>query len=85
VGDCGDTDRRFYQALIQAAVALYHYGNGNLRGASKLYGTSKAYMDKYPSPHWAGLRRLLARMPSVSRRSTPRWTCCGAICGRTRS
>ena len=50
-GDCNDRDRRFYQALIQAAVALHHYGNGNLRGAVKLYGTSKAYMDRYPSPH----------------------------------
>jgi uncharacterized protein len=50
-GDCTEADRRFYQALIQAAVALYHYGNGNLRGATKLYGTSKAYMDRYPSPH----------------------------------
>ena len=50
-GDCNDTDRRFYQALIQAAVALHHYGNGNLRGATKLYGTSKAYMDRYTSPH----------------------------------
>ena len=50
-GDCDDRDRRFYQALIQAAVALHHYGNGNLRGAVKLYGTSKAYMDRYPSPH----------------------------------
>jgi hypothetical protein len=49
--DCGDGDRRFYQALIQAAVALHHFGNGNLRGALKLYGTSKAYMDRYPSPH----------------------------------
>jgi predicted metal-dependent hydrolase len=49
--DCGDGDRRFYQALIQAAVALHHYSHGNLRGALKLYGTSKAYMDRYPSPH----------------------------------
>jgi hypothetical protein len=49
--NCGDGDRRFYQALIQAAVALYHFGNGNLRGATKLYGTSKAYMDRYTSPH----------------------------------
>jgi hypothetical protein len=48
--DCGD-DRRFYQSLIQAAVALYHYGQGNLRGAVKLFASSKAYMDKYPSPH----------------------------------
>lgn len=49
--DCGDADRRFYQALIQAAVALYHYGQGNLRGAVKLFSSSKAYMDRYPSPH----------------------------------
>jgi hypothetical protein len=49
--DCGDADRRFYQALIQAAVALYHYGHGNLRGAVKLFGSSKAYMDRYASPH----------------------------------
>jgi hypothetical protein len=50
-GDCGDESRRFYQSLIQAAVALYHYGNGNLKGAEKLYRTSKAYMDAYPSPY----------------------------------
>lgn len=49
--DCGDADRRFYQALIQAAVALYHYGQGNLRGAVKLFKSSKAYMDRYSSPH----------------------------------
>jgi predicted metal-dependent hydrolase len=49
--NCSDVDRRFYQALIQAAVGLYHYGNGNLQGATKLYRTSKAYMDRYASPH----------------------------------
>lgn len=49
--ECGDADRRFYQALIQAAVALYHYGHGNLRGAAKMFASSKAYMDRYPSPH----------------------------------
>jgi predicted metal-dependent hydrolase len=49
--DCADPERRFYQALIQAAVSLYHFGNGNLRGASKLYHSSKAYMDRYPSPY----------------------------------
>src|SRR5690606_4025898 len=29
--------RRFYQGLIQVAVCLHHFGNGNLRGAQKLY------------------------------------------------
>jgi predicted metal-dependent hydrolase len=49
--ECAGPERRFYQALIQAAVALYHFGNGNLRGAGKLYRTSKAYMDNYASPY----------------------------------
>ena len=43
-------ERRFYQALIQAAVGLHHFGNGNLRGAAKLYHSSKNYMAPYGSP-----------------------------------
>ena len=54
--ECAGTERRFYQGLIQAAVALYHFGNGNLRGALKLYGTAQAYMNAYPSP-FLGLDR----------------------------
>src|SRR5581483_2202811 len=37
--------RRFYQGLIQAAVGLCHFGNGNLGGAAKLYRSSRDYMD----------------------------------------
>jgi predicted metal-dependent hydrolase len=44
-------ERRFYQGLIQAAVGLFHFGNGNLRGALKLYRTSQAYMDGLESPY----------------------------------
>jgi predicted metal-dependent hydrolase len=49
--DCTGPERRFYQGLIQAAVALYHFGNGNLRGAVKLYRSSKEYMERYGSPY----------------------------------
>ncbi len=49
--DCTGPDRSLYQGLIQAAVGLLHFGNGNVRGARKLYGTSRAYMMKYPSPY----------------------------------
>ena len=49
--ECPNEDRRFYQAVLQAAVALHHFGNGNLRGAVKLFGTAKAYMEPYPNPH----------------------------------
>ena len=47
-------NRRFYQGLIQVAVCLHHFGNGNLRGAKKLYHSSLAYLADY-RPHHAGL------------------------------
>jgi uncharacterized protein len=40
-------DRKFYQGLIQAAVALHHFGNGNIRGAKKLYYGSRGYLEPY--------------------------------------
>jgi predicted metal-dependent hydrolase len=43
--------RRFYQALIQAAVALYHFGNGNIRGARKLHGSVHGYLEPYAPRH----------------------------------
>lgn len=49
--ECAQPDRRFYQAVLQAAVALYHFGNGNLRGAVKLFRSARAYMDPYPEVH----------------------------------
>ena len=49
--DCCGPERRFYQGLIQAAVGLFHFGNGNVRGAAKLYRTSRAYMVACGSPY----------------------------------
>jgi uncharacterized protein len=46
--------RLFYKGLIQAAVALHHFGNGNIRGARKVYGTSRNYLEQY-GPSCAGL------------------------------
>lgn len=43
-------ERGFYQGLIQAAVGLFHFSGGNLRGAAKLYRTSRAYMEPCGSP-----------------------------------
>lgn len=39
--------RKFYQGLIQVAVALHHFGNGNIRGARKLYHSSSKYLQPY--------------------------------------
>ena len=46
--------RRYYQGLIQAAVALHHFGNGNIRGARKVYLTSREYLEDY-RPAYLGL------------------------------
>lgn len=46
--------RKFYQGLIQAAVALHHFGNGNIRGAKKVYLTSCDYLQEY-RPYCEGL------------------------------
>jgi len=43
-------ERKFYQGLIQASVGLCHFGNGNLRGAVKLYHSSREYMEPCGSP-----------------------------------
>lgn len=52
--DCPSADRRFYQSLIQAAVALYHWGNGNRAGAARLFHSGRRYMEPY-RPTYRGL------------------------------
>ena len=55
--------RKFYQGLIQVAVCLHHFGNGNARGAIKLYHSSRNYLQPY-APFYEGidLAKLLAEM-----------------------
>lgn len=47
-------ERRFYQGLIQAAVGLFHFSEGNLGGAAKLYRSSRDYMAGL-GPRFLGL------------------------------
>jgi predicted metal-dependent hydrolase len=44
-------EKKFYQGLIQAAVALCHFCNGNIRGAVKLYHSGRAYMERFGTPY----------------------------------
>jgi predicted metal-dependent hydrolase len=55
--------RKFYQGLIQVAVCFHHFGNGNTRGAIKLYHTSRAYLEPF-RPHHEGVNveKLLDEM-----------------------
>ena len=52
--ECGSADRRFYQALIQAAVAVYHWQRGNAAGAKRLYHSGRKYMEPF-RPTYMGL------------------------------
>jgi predicted metal-dependent hydrolase len=55
--------RRFYQGLIQVAVCLHHFGNGNTRGAKKLYYGSRSYLEEYrPKHQGVDLDKLLAEL-----------------------
>ena len=58
----GDS-RTFYQGLIQTAVALHHFGNGNIRGAKKLYNSRREYLEPYRPNHLGvDLDKLFAEM-----------------------
>ena len=49
--DCDPADRRFYQSLIQAAVALYHWGNRNRTGARRLFTAGREKAGAYRPVH----------------------------------
>jgi hypothetical protein len=69
-GDTAGGGKQFYQGLIQAAVGLCHFCNGNLRGAVKLYRTSRDYMERYAPVHegldivdfWRQMERCFAHL-----------------------
>lgn len=76
--DTFSDEKRFIQGLIQAAVGLCHFCNGNVRGAVKLYRSSRDYMEKYPSPFlglehrafWGQMERCFA--PLLATEEPPR-------------
>jgi hypothetical protein len=41
----------FYKGLIHAAVALHHFGNRNVRGARKVWGSCRQYLTPYAPTH----------------------------------
>jgi predicted metal-dependent hydrolase len=42
-------ERPFFQGLIQAAVALFHFEEGNLGGARRMYLSSRANLSGFPA------------------------------------
>ena len=46
-----EADKKFYQGILQIAVALYHLGNQNLRGAVILLGEGSNRLRGYPGDY----------------------------------
>jgi len=66
--DYSGPSRRFYQGLIQVAVCLHHFGNGNIRGAKKLYHSSRDYLKDYlPKHEGIDLKKLFAQLETCCR------------------
>ena len=41
------SDRKFLQGLIQASIALFHFGNENFGGAKKLYLSARKNLEPF--------------------------------------
>jgi predicted metal-dependent hydrolase len=66
--DYSGPSRKFYQGLIQVAVCLHHFGNGNIRGAKKLYFGCRGYLEPYlPAHEGLDLAKLLAELEGCCR------------------
>ncbi|OLP18065.1 hypothetical protein BST81_13640 [Leptolyngbya sp. 'hensonii'] len=52
--EAGNPDKTFYQGILQIAVALYHLGNGNQRGAMILLGEGINRLKRY-QPTYGGI------------------------------
>lgn len=66
--ECPSAERRYIQALIQAAVAIHHFERGNHTGAARLFHSGRAYMEPFRPAHrgldvdafWRQMERHLA-------------------------
>lgn len=65
-GETLGPERQFYQGLIHAAIALFHFGEGNLGGARKMYGSAVSYLSPYrPTFMEVDVERLLAELQAA--------------------
>lgn len=66
---------KFLQGLLQMSVALYHYQNGNIKGARTLFASAHRYLQPYQPRFWdvdvelviSYIERCLSLLPSVDR------------------
>jgi predicted metal-dependent hydrolase len=73
--DTRNEDRLFYQSLIHATVALYHWRNDNKKGARNVFGYFQKRVVGYPDVHHGlHLGKLKAELEALfARLETDRW------------
>ena len=60
IGETGET-RDFYQGIIQIAVALHHWRNGNFKGAISLLKGGAGYLGRVTEEcQWVNVAALIA-------------------------
>jgi len=73
--EAGEPQKRFYQGILQIAVALYHLGNQNWRGAVILLGEGinrlSYYQPSYTEINVADLIERSAQLLSVLQQTGP--------------
>jgi len=58
--------RDFYQGIIQMAIALHHWRNGNFNGAMALLEGSSSYLEHVASPClWVDVASLLRQAATM--------------------
>ncbi|MGB3266412.1 MAG: DUF309 domain-containing protein [Microcoleus sp.] len=73
--EAGEPEKRFYQGILQIAVALYHLGNQNWRGAVILLGEGinklSYYQPSYAEIAVEDLLRQSAKLLSTLQQASP--------------
>ncbi len=47
-----EKNNKFLQGMLQVAVAIYHFQNGNIRGAKMLFNSATNYLIPYQPRYW---------------------------------
>ena len=47
-----DRQNKFLQGLLQVAVAIYHFENGNIYGSRRLFQSAHQYLQPYRPVFW---------------------------------
>lgn len=71
--EAGEPEKTFYQGILQMAVALYHLGNRNVRGAIILLGEGMHRLRRYESDYGGSMSIGCFRKADRYKQPSSRW------------